>query len=317
MEKTENNAKEKIHPALLVAMLTLGLISGALITSKISSYVGSTSKEIGFWLILAMPFLIGLCGGMYYTKKPYLKSLLLLVIYMASSAPMYQEGLICILMYLPFASIFTILACGLVTVLKTNRKNAKGLVLLFALPALFAEADSYLLPVERPVIEIADSVVINLSPDEIWNRIAHTRFQFDRTQLPLPVQHLMPAPLSVTGLGAGVGDQRVIDFHNGTIVATIQKSRAPEFFEFGFELKSRGPEFFDHWVNFETSSFEFRRLSATQTLVTHTTKYKPRVYPRWYFEPVEKYLAHQTQSFMIRNFFAPNEIETEMRVSAR
>lgn len=307
----------KSNLLIYLAMLLLGLLSSALIGSHLNEYVGSSSKDIGFLLILAMPVLIGLVGGMLFKTRPHLNTQLLLVVYMASTAPILREGLICILMYFPFTSLFTFLACGLVQALKENTKSFKPMILLFAVPALMAEADPYLLPAERPTVEIADTVVINLSPDDIWKRIAYTRFHFDQQQIPFLARHLMPRPLSITGLGADVGDQRIVDFHNGTITATIQKSEAPLFFEFSFELKSRGPEFFDHWVNFETSSFRFERLSDSQTKVTHTTRYKPRVYPRWYFEPVEKFLAHQTQAFMIRNFFTPNETDYESRLSSK
>jgi hypothetical protein len=121
----------------------------------------------------------------------------------------------------------------------------------------------------------------------------------------------MPMPTAIAGFGAKVGDTRLVDFHNGRVTATVTESQFPKHFEFTLALESHGPEFFNHWVKFEKSSFDFTPVAPGVTRVTHTTTYVPRVFPRWYFQPVESYLSHTLQSYMLTAFFsdAPHALE--------
>lgn len=310
----------KLEISLYFSMVVVGLTSGLLALSKTQNYAMGDQETIALYLIIAMPVFIGVVFGILFKESPFARALGALVVYLLATAPLLGEGLICLVMYSPFAVVFTLLATWITRYCrqraqKTASKTIVSLILL-ATPGTLAILDPYLTPEREPVV-ITDVVTVKLSQQEVWQRIAHTHFSYQVSDVPFLIRTLMPTPQSITGLGADLGDQRVIDFHNGTITAKITKSNAPLFFEFSFEVKSRGPEFFDRWVNFETSSFEFVPVSAKETKVIHRTVYRPRVFPRWYFAPVENYLAHQTQGFMMEKFFSDETAASIPRLTSK
>lgn len=287
-------------------ILLLGILTGMMVYNNVYLYSIGESKTIAIWLILAMPVLLGIACGITQETDPYMRAGLTLALYMVATAPLLGEGIICLVIYSPIALAATLLMCLITRYIMRKvspRKKPLTAIVLILIPGLMAEADKHLAPRERETVTIEDSVEISLPPQKIWGMIARTNYSYKASEVPFLIRQLMPVPQSIEGLGADIGDRRIVKFHNGVVTANITHSEIPRYFEFNLEIKSHGPEFFDRWVNFDKSSFRFEQLGPELTRVTHTTSYLPRVYPRWYFEPVERLLAHQTQKYMLSHFF--------------
>lgn len=91
-------------------------------------------------------------------------------------------------------------------------------------------------------------------------------------------------------------------FDNGSLLATVTRSEPPRRFDIDLRVEEAGREFFDHWAQLMDASFSFDALPDGRTRLTHATRYRPRVAPRWYFEPLERFFASKVQGSLLREF---------------
>lgn len=91
-------------------------------------------------------------------------------------------------------------------------------------------------------------------------------------------------------------------FDHGVATGTILTSTPSERFTFALETQATDGPFFEHWIVLGRSEIALTDLSDGRTRITHTTSYQPRVYPRWYFEPVERWLGSALQAHMLQAY---------------
>ena len=312
-------AENKFPWRLTLTVAVIGLLNGLACMPSLVAYRDGALPAIGTGMICSMPFLVGILGAFIFTERKIINSIYLVLLYLLAAAPLLGEATICIIIFAPIALIMATLSCAITDWLlqrlfrKPSLGNQAALLTMLALPATMAAMDLHFLPKALPEEVVSDSVLVPLSGRQVWQKIERTNFDFAKAEVPSDIRWLMPVPESITGLGTDVGDKRIVEFHNGTVVAQVVKSNFPAYFEFTLDLNRKGNEFFDHWVKFKSSSFRFQPVGTKSTLVTHVTVYHPRVFPRWYFQLIEKFFAHRLQKHMIQAFFAhPTQLDVEV-----
>lgn len=285
---------------------------------------GQTLPESGPQLVgqlglYAAPLLLGILSGLFFRTRPVLKSLGLSLVCLLVVTPMMREGLLCLVFILPFHLVVSPLTAQLVVILRRTRRSAPrpdGVELLLLLVPFAAALWSRLNPPDpvAPVI-LVDSVVADAPPEAVWRSIDRLQLQFTQPA-PWLVRAGLPQPLEIRGGGAFVGAERRVVFSNGTVLAKVTRADAPRSFEVALSVEESGTEFFDHWSVLGDSRFELEAMEGGRTRITHSTSYQPLSYPRWYFEPIERYLGRRVQHYMI-DTYARQAFPSEVEVAGR
>lgn len=265
-------------------------------------WVGRVEYGGGFgWAaFFATPLCLGLLAGLARSDEPVKYSVLWSFICLVLVAPVMGEGLVCIVVLGPMFLLIAMLTALMTGLIARRTHSPAKYALLLLPPALFA-LEKRPLPSELPTATVSDEVIINAPPDVAWASIDQLGLRFDGA-MPWFVRELMPKPVAIWGSGASVGSVRRVEFENGTVVANVVESEWPRRFRMSLGYESPGREFFDHWTDLKDTEFEFHALPDGRTRLVHTTRYTRKIFPAWYFEPVEQFGAHLIQKYMLDHY---------------
>jgi hypothetical protein len=213
------------------------------------------------------------------------------------------EGIICCAMSFPLVALgVAIGACIGYRVRgrfidKLPAPGQTTVVLLLLCPLFIAAADR----VERPFRSVQQQelftteTTIAASPQRIWDSLA----RMEKLDGPRPflLRAGLPTPTSCELDNLGVGGRRVCYFDSGIIAQEVTDWRSPEFM--GLRItESTLPG--RHWLSFIDSSYELFPDGA-QTKVVRQTKIGTRLYPRWYWRPLERWGVTSEHEFALSN----------------
>jgi hypothetical protein len=263
---------------------------------------GSRTALVGEWTLLATPILLGIVAGLHRPKRPATSALKLVLLCMVVAAPALGEGLLCMVLVLPWNVIVAPIVAKL-TAWISGKLGRRGhaLALLLPLSCLLPLLDGLSGVEERPLVELEDAVLVDAPIEEVWSSLEYLRLPFD-APAPLLVKLGLPRPVGIVGGGAFVGAERRVVFDNGTVVARVTRTRPPFEFDIDLSIERPGREFFDHWSTLLDSRFTLEAVDAQHTRVTHRTRYRPNILPRWYFEPVERAGGKLVQRYMLEAY---------------
>jgi hypothetical protein len=171
------------------------------------------------------------------------------------------------------------------------------LVLLMFCPLFIAAADR----VERPFRAVqlhevfTTETTVAAPPERVWELVAEMHKLDDPR--PFLLQCGLPTPTRCELDHAGVGGRRVCYFDNGIIAQEVTKWERPTFMGLritGSTLPGR------HWLTFVDASYELSAIGAQTRLVRHTT-IGTRLYPRWYWRPLERWGVTSEHEFVFAN----------------
>lgn len=137
---------------------------------------------------------------------------------------------------------------------------------------------------------VTSSVTVPFSRDEVWRSLEHLDVRFADPS-PFSLEALLPVPVAIRGDGAARGAVRRVELDNGVVVATVTDLVPLEAYEIDLRLEDAGRELFDHWIDLRTSRFDLVDAGspgAPATTLVHTTTYRPLLFPRVVFEPLER-----------------------------
>ena len=299
---------------IYLVALAVGVASGLFIMASTKRYVDGFTQQMGGIMICAMPFLLGLMAGMFRPDHPIWTGLILTALALAGGLPLLGEGAVCLVVIAPVYIVVGMLVAGITGAIVRGRWRPPGTlaILLLLLPAAGTWAEPRLFRGPRPVVTIADSVVVDAPRAAVWATVSHLTLDIPERPLTGPAALLaaaLPRPVALVGDGINPGDLRRVVFDNGTLLATVTRSEPLRRFEIDLRVERAGREFFDHWAQLMDSTFTFEDLPGGRTLITHATRYRPRVFPRWYFEPFERLFAKKVQGFLLEEFVRQRFIE--------
>jgi hypothetical protein len=213
-----------------------------------------------------------------------------------------REGIICCAMSLPIVAGFLALGAALGYVVRgkvIDRLSAPGKttgVIVLLSPLFIAAADR----VERPYRAIQEEVfttetIVDASPERVWDLVA----EMERLDGPKPflLRMGLPTPTRCALDRAAVGGQRVCYFDSGQIAQEVTDWQRPTFM--GLRVtESTLPG--RKWLNFVDASYELSAV-GTQTRIVRHTKVATRLYPRWYWRPLERWGVSSEHEFVFAN----------------
>lgn len=211
------------------------------------------------------------------------------------------EAWICVLMAAP---IFYLVAGCIALVRKRFGGGSRhvGITALLILP-LSLEGVTPELSVARARMVVVEDTV-DASIDEVRAALAATP-RFDR-ELPLFFRLGFPTPGSTRGEGLTVGDQRSVVFahsghHDGALVMQVVYSDSNLIH---FQAVS-DDSYLTHWLSWTDAKVRLAATPSGATRVQWTLRYRRRLDPSWYFDPLEKYGVTLAAKYLLATLTTP------------
>jgi hypothetical protein len=133
------------------------------------------------------------------------------------------------------------------------------------------------------------------SPERTWELVA--QMQMLDGPRPLLLRCGLPTPTHCELDHPGVGGRRVCYFDSGIIAQEVTGWQRPSFM--GLRItESTLPG--RHWLSFIDASYELFAEGEKTRIVRHTT-IGTRLYPRWYWRPLERWGVTSEHEFVFAN----------------
>ncbi len=218
-----------------------------------------------------------------------------------ASGILLQEGFICILMAAPLFYFVAAMIAIIATQMKKKRdlNRPSNLLVLLPIVLLSLEGITPQLSFNRSEIVISQQV-IQAAPAQVESALSQTPL-FD---LPLPPFFALgfPHPVSTSGSGLNVGDQRVIAFAPmGELILQIS-ARTADSVTFT-PVSDTTP--ISGWLAWREILVTWAETANGQTLVTWTLHYDRLLDPAWYFAPLEHYGVALAGDYLIATLATP------------
>lgn len=220
----------------------------------------------------------------------------------------FGEAFVCILFAAPLFFLVGIVVGQLIDIARRRRPDRLDLRLLFLMGVVLTPAslEGVLAGFEFERDEVITVVrLVNASSDQIGSTLAGVP-RFDRP-LPLFLRLGFPTPGATSGGGLGPGASRRIEFlhghHPGVLTLTVVRSE-PGRVSF---VASDDTSYITHWLSWQSADVAWREITANQTEVQWTLRYRRRLDPAWYFEPLERYGVEQAAGYLIDALATPIE----------
>ncbi|MFO1486985.1 MAG: hypothetical protein U1F65_00765 [Verrucomicrobiota bacterium] len=213
------------------------------------------------------------------------------------------EGIICCFMASPLVAIGVTIGAFLGyhargrVIDKLPAPGKTTLLLLLLCPLLIAAADR----IERPFRQVqqhetfTSETVLTASPERTWELVARMK-KLDGKK-PFLLWAGLPTATSCELDRSAVGGKRICHFDNGIIAQEVTDWQPPKFM--GLKItESTLPG--RHWLTFIDASYELIPEGSTTRLIRHTT-IGTKLYPRWYWRPLERWGVTSEHEFVFSN----------------
>jgi hypothetical protein len=262
-------------------------------------------KDFGYVVFLLVPFVAGFAVAAVVRRPGRVLACCACGLILTLSVLLFTglEGYLCCLMASPL--IAAGMAVGAVIGYQVRGKIIDKLaepatatvLLLLICPLFIAAADRF----ERPIRSVQQREVVTTettvpgSPDRIWDLVG----QMQKLDGPRPflLQAGLPVPTRCELDRAEIGGRRICYFDAGVITQEITEWRRPEFM--GLRVReSTLPG--RQWLTFIDASYELSAVGRQTRIVRHTT-IGTRLYPRWYWRPLERWGVASEHEFVFSN----------------
>src|SRR5262249_42099100 len=108
----------------------------------------------------------------------------------------------------------------------------------------------------------------------------------------------LPTPMRCTLDGEGEGARRTCHFDTGTIEQRVERWEPPKQMDLEI-VRVDLPG--DRWLDFPIASYTLSEERGG-TRITRTTRIASKLWPRWYFEPLERLAVTTEHEYLLREF---------------
>jgi len=257
----------------------------------------------GVSFFVFLPFILGYILGKSAIKTFSIWGLIIsLVLFFILLFAGGLEGMVCILMAMPLiigAVAFGVLIKSIVNGLR-NTKEKENLIKISIIPFLlfviFGIAEKKFTKNDKPIIAVSSEIVLPYSTMEVYETIKSVD-TLD-AEKPFLMKLDLPIPQKCILDEEKVGGIRTCYFEGGTIVERItelEKGKILKMDVIDYKLTGR------KWLGFKEAIYLFDELENGQTKMTRITTYTSELYPRFYWEPLEKIGIEQEHEYVFRN----------------
>lgn len=289
----------------LLKGVLLGTTLGVLLQLGGYLLVRGARSEFGPVMFLLVPFVSGFAVAAVVRRPKRIAACCITGGIITFSAMLFfgWEGIVCCAMSSPLVAAGV--AIGALIGYRVRGRfidnlpdpNKTTLLLLILCPLFIAAADR----VERPFRAVQQHEVfttettVTASPERVWDLVAEMH-KLDGPR-PFLLRAGLPNPTRCELNHPGVGGRRVCYFDSGIIAQEVTTWQRPTFM--GLRVtESTLPG--RHWLTFVDASYELFAEGGHTKIVRHTT-IGTRLYPRWYWRPLERWGVTSEHEFVFAN----------------
>lgn len=262
-------------------------------------HFGLVGYGLSFFVFL--PFTLGYVLGKSSLKKVSLYGLVVsLIIFFILLIAGGLEGMVCVLMAMPLVLIAIALGFfirKLVKLEKPKSNNAlKSTILPFCLFMLFGTVEHKLTEGNEAVVEIHSIIELDYTPIQVYEAIKSVDTLV--AQKPFLMKLDLPIPHKCILQEERVGGLRTCYFENGHIVERVtelEKGKILKMDVVDYQLTGR------EWFEFKEAIYTFEELENGRCKMTRITTYTSNLYPRFYWQPLERIGIEQEHEYVFRN----------------
>lgn len=285
--------------------VALGTLIGVLLQLGGYLLTRGDRSEFGWVMFVAVPFVSGFAVAAVVRRPRRVVACILAGGIITFSVLLFTgwEGIICCAMSLPLVAAGVAIGAWLgyrvrgrfIDQLAAPGRAAALIVLLS--PIFIAAADR----VERPFRAVQQREVfttettVSAPAEQVWDLVAqmHTldgpRPFLLRVGLPVPTRCELSEP--------AVGGRRVCYFDRGLIAQEVTEWQRPAYMGLRVTRTTLPGR---HWLSFLDASYELSSVGGQTRVVRHTT-IGTRLYPRWYWRPLERWGVTSEHEFVFSN----------------
>jgi len=263
------------------------------------------NELIGYGLsfFVFLPFILGYILGKSTIKKISLVGLITsFVIFLILLAVGDLEGMVCILMALPLIVGAIILGVLLKYIVENYQKKSKkrnhikSSLLPFCAFLLFSAAENQLIKNDKFIVEVKSEITLPYSAMEVYETIKSVD-TLD-AEKPFLMKLDLPIPQKCILDEEKVGGIRTCYFEGGKIIERItelERGKILKMEVIDYQLTGR------KWLGFKEAIYLFDELNDGTCKMTRITTYTSELYPRFYWEPLERIGIEQEHEYVFRN----------------
>lgn len=255
-------------------------------------------------LYVGVPFLLAL--GMCFIPKAKSRvgaTFKGLTIALFLSFPLFNEGVICVLMASPIFYTIALISAWSHDRHENNRKGGTLQLAIvtsvLALASLEGVHDN--LSFDR-TNTVSYSKIVDADIDDLRRALAQMPdFDLDR---PFATR-LFPLPVHIEGSGLDVGDERRLDFeYNKWVIANTHKGSTtfrivqstPNYIAFDIP---HDDSYLSHYLKWTASEVFLEPVNDNKTKITWALSYERTLDPVWYFGPMQKYIVTKAAKTLV------------------
>jgi glucosamine-6-phosphate deaminase len=273
-------------------------------------------SNFGWVMFLLVPIVAGFCVAAV-VRAPLRSaacavtgSLLMLSILLFTG----WEGIICCLMAAPLVALGLLIGGFLGYVVRgryldrDGRQWGKAFVILLC-PLIIAAADRAERPFREQFTEetFTTEMLVDATPERTWALVASME-KLDGPQ-PLLLRMGLPVPARCELSQSAVGGERVCYFNQGKIVQSVTQWDEPVAMDLKVTENTLPGR---HWLTFVSARYDLS-ASGAQTKIVRQTTIKTRLYPRWYWRPLERWGVTSEHDFVFANLRRWTEAEAKKK----
>ena len=292
----------------LIKGITLGTLLGVVLQLGGYLLTRGDQEEFGLAMFVGVPFISGFAVAAVVRRPRRIVGCILVGGIITFSVLLFTgwEGIICCVMSLPLVAVGV--AIGALVGYKMQGRfideattsSKLTAVLLVLCPFLIAAAER----VERPYRSVQRWEVfttetdVAASPERVWELIG--RMQKLDGPRPFLLRVGLPVPMRCELKTPAVGGRRVCYFDQGLIAQEVTEWQPPV--SMGLRVtESTLPG--RHWLTFRGAAYELFAVRGLTRIARHTT-IGTRLYPRWYWRPLERWGVTSEHAFVFSNLQA-------------
>jgi hypothetical protein len=258
----------------------------------------------GVSFFVFMPFVLGFIYGSKKNKPLHLVAILFVLIIF--SLLLYQselEGMVCLLMAMPIVLFFVAIGYFVKRGIQklnhkkpTDENTLKSTVLPIVLVFLAGFTEKTFTDSTPKIIEVKTEITLPYSPMEVYDAIKNV----DTLDAEKPfLMHLdLPIPQKCILEEEKVGALRTCYFEGGKIVERVtelEKGKILKMDVIDYQLTGR------KWLGFKEAIYTFEELPNGHCKMARITTYTSELYPRLYWEPLERIGIEQEHQYVFNN----------------